>query len=812
MQRSGILTTCLFLLCVLPAQAREVCDPAPDPAFAGAASVDLTGPARPDNALTGAPLSATDRTYEFTSNGVTFRFETLSVQALDTTGGDGIFSWDLGQGRGVALAVTPTVSAIGLRGYELDGCPGSTYSGTSGSQEVSAISCNGGFPCPATPANPSFFGAADIGNIGAVDISQPFSIFVLTELVFVPPSVVPSGEADLSVAKTEANQVRFVLNGDAIEYQLDVANEGPDDAPGTLVADFMPPDIFDIAFHDGSGLDFFDADTDVYRLSEPTLASQDALAIEIDATAPESRTEFSCEDKLVNVALVSSDESDPDVANNLAVHAIGFDKSAVSNVAEECRDGIDNDCNGRIDCQDSPCTCRPSLLPLPDADTNPLCAGVLGSGLVFDTRGDVRYCGPAPSHGCTVPRGECGAVTVPAACCDVNLFSNPQAILTLSACDVGVPGCVPRDPNFKESIPGVTIEGYGYTEAGETITYIVHYENIGNADALNVQVIDVLDEDLDDSTLVVQDGGVYDAGSRTLVWTDPVVPPAEPREVSFTIDVRDDAGPGTRVRNVGTIIFPNAEPPTRIDTNFVEHVVPDPSLVIEPELAVLGCQETAPGSGLWTVELGNEGHGYGYNVTATILDPPASVSVVDPVASFGHPDDPSDGSFTTVVPAATTTSADTVAFTTLTPGDPCATLLWHFEWDDLADGSFSAEFREKPDGDEDAVADEDDNCPADYNPSQADTDVNGVGDACDENPPVVVCDVDDDGDIDVDDVDPLSSGTSLSPEEIAICVPQCTLPGCARPQTACGLLGIEPFLLLAFGRRRVAFALFGAGR
>lgn len=57
----------------------------------------------------------------------------------------------------------------------------------------------------------------------------------------------------------------------------------------------------------------------------------------------------------------------------------------------------------------------------------------------------------------------------------------------------------PGDPNFKEPISGVTIEGYGYTEAGLTITYILHYEN------------------------------------------------------------------------VGTIVFPNAVPPTRIDTNFVEH-------------------------------------------------------------------------------------------------------------------------------------------------------------------------------------------------------------------------------------------------
>jgi len=66
---------------------------------------------------------------------------------------------------------------------------------------------------------------------------------------------------------------------------------------------------------------------------------------------------------------------------------------------------------------------------------------------------------------------------------------------------------------------------------------------VADADALDVKVIDVLDPDLDDSTLVIRNGGVYDAASRTLVWTDAVLPPSTPREVSFDVSVRANAPP-----------------------------------------------------------------------------------------------------------------------------------------------------------------------------------------------------------------------------------------------------------------------------
>jgi hypothetical protein len=246
-------------------------------------------------------------------------------------------------------------------------------------------------------------------------------------------------------------------------------------------------------------------------------------------------------------------------------------------------------------------------------------------------------------------------------------------------------------------------------------------------------VLDVLDLDLDEASLVLLDGGVYLSSTRTIIWSDPVVPPATPRSVRFSAAVRADAQPGVRVRNVGTVIFPDAVPPTRIDTNFVEHVVPAPDLDLSPYLRVSRCTETAPGSGEWKVHLVNDGAGFAFNVTATIIDPPVPVDVIEGLAIFSHPDDPLSRELLSVIAYATTTSEDTVAFTTETPGDPCAALTWRITWQDIAGVVRTEDVQAKSDRDRDAVPDEIDNCPDIVDPDQSDEDGDGIGDACEVN-------------------------------------------------------------------------------
>jgi hypothetical protein len=97
----------------------------------------------------------------------------------------------------------------------------------------------------------------------------------------------------------------------------------------------------------------------------------------------------------------------------------------------------------------------------------------------------------------------------------------------------------------------------------------------------------------------------------------------------------------------------------------------------------------------------------------------------------------------------------------------------------------------------DGVGDVCDNCPETYNPDQEDSDGDGTGDACQDVIPR--CDVDGDGDIDRLDLRVISRARNLpangaddprdadgdgliTPKDVKVCIPQCTLPNCAIPQ------------------------------
>ncbi len=725
-----------------------------EPPFDGAdfVTIDLRSANRPLNALTNGPLSPSDLTYQFERNGVTFLFQSNSGQPLDALAfsSDGLMSSGFGGAAGISLIINPPVAAIGFSGVGLDGCLGATFVGDT-SETFTAQGC--GF-CD------GFLGASGLGDIGAVDIGLSGHVFTVTEVRFALPDSVPPDtranlELDLSVDQDppsarcpqSGSQDRvagmaglcFLVNDVALEYQLDVTNLGPDPASEVLAVSFLPRGIYDNHSSSGSGA-IYDSTTEVVRLHEPTVEVSGEVSVTILATTPADRREFGCGYSLVNVALSTADTPDPDLTNNDGIAVVYFDDRSMSENAEICGDGLDNNCDGRTDCADPNCRCRPTLPPLPGADPGcffgSLSEGLVELGLFPDTclSGGAAGGGggnPAENHACTLPGGTCGDRTVPAFCCDpATLSHSANTLSVVEDCNLGVPGCAPRDPNYKDAIPGVNLYGYGYTGAGQTITYILHYENVGDAEAHDVLILDVLDLDLDDATILVNDGGVYDAATRLVRWVDPVVPPHDPRSVSFQVDVRGDAPPGTRVRNVGTILFPDAVPPTRIDTNFVEHVVPSAGLALVPDLFVSGCTEVTAGSGIWRVHLVNDGPGFAFFASARILNPPDAVTVTqDTVTGFSHPDDLDE--LPTVIAFATTTSADTVLFETTTPEDPCAALLWRIEWRDIAGNSFSIDVRAKPDGDADAVADDSDNCPTVSNPMQQDRDADGVGDACD---------------------------------------------------------------------------------
>jgi uncharacterized repeat protein (TIGR01451 family) len=599
----------LIALCLLlsnPANARLIGDPL-DP--------DLTGAGRTIVPLDESiGLTFGEKTFQTVQNGVTFDFNTTNASGLfmdvDPAG-----ALAASPPEGIEVSINPPVAAIGFV-LRYSTCTGLiTFTGALGSET---------FESQDMPSD-LFIGAADIGDISSVTLNASCVVSLWSDMLFVPSSGGPQpplSEVDLGISK--AGPPGQVSQTDSpVNYNMVVENLGPDTdtATGAQVVDFLPPGASVVSSDPPAILN---AAVNVATINLGDIAAGDSgaafLGIEPPPFEPNPGVPwiFGCEDTLLNVALTTSNSIETDHSNNFSIYANSFDKASRSGSPEICGNGIDDNCDGLVDF-----SCG-GILPFLAITHAP------GPGpTVFPPPGGLPPGTPTPPEETSAGTNNCwtshGTIQLPAYCCGQFPPTTTE--------------CAPQDPNFKESDPPTNALGYGYTKGGQLMEYTLHYENIGGVDAHNVSIIDVLNENLDETTLVVNDGGTYEPASRTILWSDPVVPPATPRSVSFSVNVRSDALPTTRIHNVGTIIFPDAIPPSRIDTNFVEHVVVDPQYPVVEDLKVFRCNETGPGTNEWSVDIVNEGFGFAYNVTATIVNPPASVLVTEGTASFAHPDD-----------------------------------------------------------------------------------------------------------------------------------------------------------------------------
>ena len=698
-------------LCVLTttSYATLIFDPA-DPAFTNA----ILEPFSTSTAADGA------RSFTIVRDGVEFNFSTQSAAP--------ILFCESGNCRlrapypnGIDVRINPAVSAIGFQHTFIE-CPGRvTFTGSLGTETFEFSYPPGSF----------FVGASNIGAISSVKLEStcPYAE-VWDDMRFVlangggpspTPTPTPLNTVDLALIKSGPASVDF--GSVALDYTARVSNRGVSGEAGSPATDvrfvdFLPPGTTLLDSEPQAILDPSGRVATIHLGNvEPGIAvPQRVFSRVLIPTFVSDPSQLICDGTITNVGLVTSGSIDVNPANNLSITTAAFNKVSRTGFGEICFNGVDDNCDGKADCADPACACLPviSAPPMP-----PVPFPAIGGPPPVEPPRERS----AGTQHCVSDAG--GHLTeLSPSCCDPNVSADDLLRRGIN--------CTPHDPNFKESDPPTNSFGYGYTQAGRVMHYIIHYENIGGADAHDVSIIDVLDSDLDDSTLVINDGGTYDAASRALVWRDPVLPPHVPRSVSYSVAVRSDAVEHTHVRNVATVIFPDAAPPSRVDTNFVEHVVVAPNNPVAANLRVFQCKQV--GRDEWQVNLVNEGFGFAYGVTAEIVNPPASVHVIAGRASFFHPSDPNRQNGT-AIPLAFTASNGAVRFTSQTPGDPCGSLTWRIRYENSAGELFVRDVQDQSDADRDGVADSTDNCPNVYNPNQADTDHDGTGDLCEPAPP-----------------------------------------------------------------------------
>lgn len=394
----------------------------------------------------------------------------------------------------------------------------------------------------------------------------------------------------------------------------------------------------------------FDGERATFAIAE--LAAGQSAILTVASTTP-SRDRFNCRDVLLAIGLPRAPFSDPDPSNNVAVAQVGFDPDLIS-AQEDCISPWDDDCDGLPNCLDPDCTKTVACTPQQ----------------VFDAEGPGDP-GPGTSNPPPCTRYIHGEeVSVPAYCCDPDYPKDAVNYQT---------HCVPLDPNAIEAeSPRVNARGRAHIAAGQIIQYRVHYENIGGTDAHDVQTIVVLDPNLDDTTLVINDGGTYDPATRTLRWIDPAVFPHDPRSVTYAVALRKDANYGTGARAYATIVFPDAVPPTRLDTNVVEHKVPNPASSGDAIPVVDHCEVGTANQ--WYPVVTNQGWGFAYAPSIKILSVPTWVQVLGSQTSALGSESGRTPTERVLLPLTSVRAEQGVTLEGADPDRPCAGVTWQVEW------------------------------------------------------------------------------------------------------------------------------------
>lgn len=137
---------------------------------------------------------------------------------------------------------------------------------------------------------------------------------------------------------------------------------------------------------------------------------------------------------------------------------------------------------------------------------------------------------------------------------------------------------VAKDPNDIRGPDGDVMPG-------QSVDYLIRYENEGMGRAYGVYIVNALPDELDENTLVIGGGGQLNRSSRELFWLigelGPKGDPDSEGSVSYSAKVRTGLPSGTPIANQAVVYFPSVPETTPTNTwvNLVQPLAAIPQTV-----------------------------------------------------------------------------------------------------------------------------------------------------------------------------------------------------------------------------------------
>lgn len=194
----------------------------------------------------------------------------------------------------------------------------------------------------------------------------------------------------------------------------------------------------------------------------------------------------------------------------------------------------------------------------------------------------------------------------------LNVVFGPQMVTPTACSDDGVNASTPKCSDLGIRVakdPNAIYGPLGDVLPEQEMEYRITCENEGQGDAYGVYILNELPEQLDESTLVINDGGVYLPAERQIFWfIGELAPKGEDgseAEVTYSAQLKSGLEIGTAVVNQATVYFPSVpeETPTNTWVNVIYPLAATPLELETDYMSPLGITLTGRPDGSLTFNL-----------------------------------------------------------------------------------------------------------------------------------------------------------------------------------------------------------------